>query len=182
MRWTRVARLTSVPACGRRSRVVLTPRRWCQVGDDAMAMSVLRPDTPASRRRRWQTSPVTGESAKEPVKTIAQGMPDASGEPVVTNARAFYPPRAAAGATGARHSLCPLFFRGRKFQHNSGAARRGKSDARSSVVMPPLQAGHPVRRDVSYAHEPSLYTGSPGHRRAGATPSFGRLCRATTPE
>jgi hypothetical protein len=34
-------------------------------------------------------------------------MPDVSGEPVVTNARAFYPPRAAAGATGARHSPLP---------------------------------------------------------------------------
>jgi hypothetical protein len=32
MRWTRVARLTSALSCGRRSRVVLTPRRWRQVG------------------------------------------------------------------------------------------------------------------------------------------------------
>jgi len=31
------------------------------------------------RRRRWQTSPITEESTKETVKTIAQGMP---GEPV----------------------------------------------------------------------------------------------------
>jgi hypothetical protein len=28
--------------------------------------------------------PVTGESAKETVKTIVQGMPDETGEPVVT--------------------------------------------------------------------------------------------------
>jgi hypothetical protein len=35
---------------GRRRRVVLTPRRWCQVGG-------------LVRRRRWQESPVTGESA-----------------------------------------------------------------------------------------------------------------------
>jgi hypothetical protein len=28
-----------------------------------------------SRKRRWQTSPVIEESAKETVKTIAQGMP-----------------------------------------------------------------------------------------------------------
>jgi hypothetical protein len=48
---------------GRRSRVVLTPRRWRQVGDDASA----------SRWRWWQESPVTKESAKETVKTIAQG-------------------------------------------------------------------------------------------------------------
>jgi hypothetical protein len=42
---------------GRRSRVVLTPRRWRQAGG-------------VIRRRRWQTSPVTGESTKETVKTI----------------------------------------------------------------------------------------------------------------
>ena len=32
MRWTQAARRTSDAAGGRRSRVVLTPRRWCQVG------------------------------------------------------------------------------------------------------------------------------------------------------
>ena len=61
MRWTRMARLTSVLTCGRRSRVVLTPRRWRQVS---------RSDP---RKRRWQESPVTWESAKEAVKTIACG-------------------------------------------------------------------------------------------------------------
>jgi hypothetical protein len=34
MRWTRAALLTRARACGRRSRVVLTPRRWRQVGED----------------------------------------------------------------------------------------------------------------------------------------------------
>jgi hypothetical protein len=37
--------------CGRQSRVVLTPRRWRQVGG-------------LIRKRRWQESPVTGESTK----------------------------------------------------------------------------------------------------------------------
>ena len=36
--------------CGRRNRVVLMPRRWHQVGGNI-------------RQRRWQESPVTGESA-----------------------------------------------------------------------------------------------------------------------
>jgi hypothetical protein len=31
MRWTRQRQKTNDVACGRRSRVVLTPRRWCQV-------------------------------------------------------------------------------------------------------------------------------------------------------
>ena len=64
--------------------------------------------------------PVTEESSKETVKTIAQGMPGDSGEPVVTNARAFYTTRAAAGASGIRHSLRPLIFEG-GLQKTSGA-------------------------------------------------------------
>jgi hypothetical protein len=35
-------------------------------------------------------------------------MPGVSGVTVVTNARAFYPPRAAADASSVRHSLRPL--------------------------------------------------------------------------
>jgi len=56
------ALLTNSARRGRRSRVVLTPRRWRQV-------------CAKERRRRWQKSPVTGESTKETVKTIAQGRP-----------------------------------------------------------------------------------------------------------
>src|SRR5260370_26381258 len=41
-------------------------------------------------------------------KTIARGMPGVSGVTVVTNARVYYTPRAAAGAPSARHSLRPL--------------------------------------------------------------------------
>jgi hypothetical protein len=53
-------------ACrGRRSRVVLTPRRWRQAGRDACAW------WPATVTK----SPITGESTKETVKTIARGMP-----------------------------------------------------------------------------------------------------------
>ena len=37
MRWTRAALLTRARACGRRSRVVLTPRRWRQVSRKAMS-------------------------------------------------------------------------------------------------------------------------------------------------
>src|ERR1700724_3178377 len=32
MRWTQAVPKTRALSCGRRSRVVLTPRRWCQVG------------------------------------------------------------------------------------------------------------------------------------------------------
>jgi hypothetical protein len=48
---------------GRRSRVVLTPRCWRQVREGQLSlMTVAR-------------KPVTGESSKEAVKTIARGMP-----------------------------------------------------------------------------------------------------------
>jgi hypothetical protein len=62
MRWTRAAssrvlRADERRSCGRRSRVVLTPRRWRQVLEKQ-----------ASWGRWWQTSPVTRESAKETVK------------------------------------------------------------------------------------------------------------------
>jgi hypothetical protein len=65
-------RATNAAGCGRRSRVVLTPRRWRQVFAGV-----------TFRRRRWQKSPVTGESAKETVKSIAQGM-SVRDVPVVT--------------------------------------------------------------------------------------------------
>src|SRR3569832_1722756 len=56
------------------------------------------PDIPtlisgATRERchpRRHKSPVSGASTKETVKTIAQGRPDRSGEPVVTYSYAFY--------------------------------------------------------------------------------------------
>ena len=96
---------------GRRSRVVLTPRRWCQVGGSNFA------DDGGKRAR----SP---GSAKKTVKTIARGMPGVSGVTVVTNARVYYPPRAAAGAPNARHSLRPLSFRAKLHAHLGRFASR----------------------------------------------------------
>src|ERR1700726_4549152 len=72
-------------------------------------------------------------SAKETVKTIARGMPGVSGVTVVTNARVYYTPRAAAGASGARHSLRPLITEGGKFleklAHACGGIARPCLDA-----------------------------------------------------
>jgi hypothetical protein len=69
--------------------------------------------------------PVTGESTKETVKTIVRGMPGDSGVTVVTNARVYYTTRAAAGASGARHSLRPLKLEGGTFPAKL-ARRRGE--------------------------------------------------------
>jgi hypothetical protein len=56
--------------CVRRSRVVLTPRRWRQVRGVKSAQPGLDKTYPLTT---VATSPVTGESTKETVKTIACG-------------------------------------------------------------------------------------------------------------
>jgi hypothetical protein len=83
---------------GRRSRVVLTPRRWRQVFANQFA------------RRRWQQSPVTEESSKETVKTIAQGRPGVSGEPVVTTLVCFIISHARLWVRRAPGFPCALCF------------------------------------------------------------------------
>src|SRR5713101_5808996 len=66
------------------------------------------------RERRWQKSPVTEESTKETVKTIAQGMPvDAVCLWLLT--RVLFVAHAATGATRIRHSLRPLSVEGGLF-------------------------------------------------------------------
>src|SRR5579872_5213357 len=68
----------------------------------------------------WQKSPVTRESAKKTVKTIARGMPGRTGVTVVTMLVClFYFAYEAAGALGARHSLRPL-MRGEGFLQRLG--------------------------------------------------------------
>ena len=124
MRWTRTTLLTRACACGRRSRVVLTPRRWCQVLEKQ-----------ASQGRRWQQSPVAGESTKETVKTIARGMPDVSGVTVVTNACAFYHCTRGCGRAERPAFPAPSVVEGEWIEHNSGAPRCGKADLCSSVAL-----------------------------------------------
>jgi len=102
MRWTagwsaRLPRGRSHPG-GRRSRVVLVPRRWDQPpGQEPGATEANKPGTPGSARISR--------------KTIAQGMPDVPAGPVVT-AACFPCCRRAMGAACTRHSLRPLNFEG----------------------------------------------------------------------
>src|SRR5882757_3816359 len=110
MRWTRMrcrraAQMRTAKSCG---------------PDAAVLASSLREEAQATVAKE----PITGESTKETVKTIARGMPGDPGVTVVTNARVLYPTRAAAGALGARHSLRPLISWAKWFMHNSGASRR----------------------------------------------------------
>jgi hypothetical protein len=85
------------------------PRRWHQVAEKQ-----------ASQGRQWQTSPVTGKSAKETVKTIARGMPGVSGVTVVTNACAFYQYTRGCGRIGRPAFPAPSNFKraGRSWQNS----------------------------------------------------------------
>jgi hypothetical protein len=64
------------------------------------------------RRRWWQTSPVTKESAKETVKTIACGNAGCSGVSAVDTRVLSTFAHEAAGAAGTRRSPRPLIFLG----------------------------------------------------------------------
>src|SRR6202046_4782126 len=75
-----------------------------------------------------------GRARRKPLKPLRAGMPGDPGATVVTNARAFYTPRAAAGASGHRHSPRPLFSGGR-LKQNAGALCRGKPKACSFFVI-----------------------------------------------
>src|SRR6202021_2891854 len=66
-------------------------------------------------RRGWQQSPVTRESTKETVKTMARGMPDVSGVTVVTNACAFYHCARGCGRAERPAFPAPSVFRGTRF-------------------------------------------------------------------
>jgi len=80
--------------------VVLTPRRWRQVGRKC----------PAGDGDNKARSP--GRARRKPLKPLRAGMPGESGEPVVTTLVWFYCfPREAAGASSTRHSPRPLIFR-----------------------------------------------------------------------
>src|ERR1700722_8403031 len=81
MRWTRVALLTRALSCGRRSRVVLTPRRWRQVSQ--------------RRLREAKVANKPGHLGEREIscKPSRAGMPGDPGATVVTNACAYYTSR-----------------------------------------------------------------------------------------
>jgi hypothetical protein len=97
--------------------VVLTPRRWRQVGGGNSA------DDGGKQAR------LTGEITKETVKTIARGMPGVSGVTVVTTLVCFfYFACEAAGAHGAPGIPCALLL-GDGFMQDPGGLRRGNAQA-----------------------------------------------------
>jgi hypothetical protein len=118
---------------GRRRRVVLTPRRWCQVGGSNSA------DDGGKRAR----SP--GRARSSPLKPLRAGMPGCSGGLVVTNARVYYTPRAAAGASapGIPHALYWAEVSCTTRAHR--AARMRRCIRNCATRRPGLEPG-PIRR------------------------------------
>ena len=135
MRWTQAAHLTRA--------LCLRTAKSCGPDAPTLASSWRR----QFHRRWWQTSPVTGESAEETVKTIARGMPGVSGVTVVTNSRVFYLSREAAGASGARHSLLPSWgsTAPSDFRRQDFSAKLGRIAPRDRGVI--LYAVIAIRRD-----------------------------------
>jgi hypothetical protein len=123
--------------CGRRSRVVLTPRRWrqgcgCCVGPTGLQTQHWSANDGGKRAR----SP--GRARRKPLKPLRAGMPGDSGVLVV--ARVLFTTRSAheaAGAAGTRHSPRPLL--GGRFINASGASRR-ENEVVSKTISTSLRA------------------------------------------
>jgi hypothetical protein len=97
--------------CGSAGRRTALMRTAKPCGPDAPTLASSLAEF--SARRRWQESPVTGESTEHAVKTIAQGRSGEPGGPVVTMLVCFFHfAREAAGASRTRLSLRPLSSEG----------------------------------------------------------------------
>jgi len=121
MRWTRAALLTRALACGRRSRVVLTPRRWRQASQKYLRGDGDKKARSPGRARRKPLKPLRREG-----RVFRWTCGDAL-------ACFLHFARGAAGAAGTRLSLRPLISGG-WFSHNSGVSCRGKVDVCFTVI------------------------------------------------
>jgi hypothetical protein len=134
------------------------PRCWHQPGDEASA----------SRRGRWQTSPVTEESAEETVKTIARGMPVNRRDRGDFACVLFHFAHKAAGAPGARHSLRPLIERAARLRQNSRGARRDRGGVSTDGAVRMLATGRGCQfcDDVRFVrHSGAVRSTEPGISR-----------------
>src|SRR4030081_1757755 len=95
MRWTQAVLKTRAPTCGRRSRVVLMPRRRHQV---------LREDAQDDGDKQARSP---GRARRKPLKPLRAGMPGLTGELVVTTLVCFLHCTRGCGCIGAWHSPRP---------------------------------------------------------------------------
>ncbi len=132
MRWTQAARLTSALSCGRRSRVVLTPRRWRQVcGSDSAGDGGKKARSPRRARRK-------------PLKPSACG--NAGCSRCTRGGYTRVPPlfaHEATGAAGTRHSPRPRL--GEWFWHSPGALASRSANARLQIGVRSLRGANGSR-------------------------------------
>jgi hypothetical protein len=128
MRWTRQHQLTSDVAGVRRSRVVLTPRRWCQGGGGDVGPN--GPDTPLSAGDGDKKARSPGRVRRKPLKPLRRKRRVNPVKPVVTAlVCSLHFAREAAGAASSRRFLHPLFSEG------SCHAYLGRTASRERLVI-----------------------------------------------
>src|SRR5450432_1499519 len=151
----------------RRSRVVLTPRRWRQVRGVASALPGLDKTYPQTTVAK---EPGHRGARRSPLKPLRAGMPGVSGVLVVTRVRSTTTiAHETAGALGIRHSPRPL--RGERFINGSGAWRGEVANVRLELgqrhcersnpgsIIPGWSAGpDPESRDSGFdaSHRPGM--------------------------
>jgi len=106
----------------RRSRVVLTPRRWRQVCGVASAQPGLDKTYPQVMVANKPGSP--GRARRKPLKPLRAGMPGDSGVLVVTRVRSTTT-KCTRGRGCNGHPAFPTPSLGGRFINASGASRRG---------------------------------------------------------
>ena len=124
--------------------MVLAPRSWCQV-------------RAKERGRRWQESPVAGESTKQPLKPLRREGRTASAEPVCSCALLFATfARETAGAARTRSSPRPLRSMRVRSMQASDALRREKAEVCTtfSIVIPGCAIAHLRMRPLAQARNP----------------------------
>ena len=130
MRWTPIALLTRALPCGRRSRVVLTPRRWRQVGGG----------NSTGEGGKKARSP--GRARNKPLKPSRAGMPGDPGATVVTNACVLLLYTRGCGCNG--HPAFPTPFVGRKVLCTTRTYRA--AGRRKRVCVPRMLRSAPLLR------------------------------------
>src|SRR3954451_17651252 len=123
-----MAPLTNGAERGRRSRVVLTPRRWRQA---------LRSDAQGDGDKQARSP---GRSRRKPLKPLCAGMPGGPGEPTVTTSCALYPFRTRDCGRIKRPAFpTPFSGKAQEILHTSDASAPREHGAVFVVALPGVQ-------------------------------------------
>jgi hypothetical protein len=147
MRWTQAALLT-------RARALRTAK---SCGPDAPTLASSR--RMMFRRRRRQESPVSGESAKETVKTIRAGNAGRLRRPAVTTLVCFLVSHARLRVRAARPAFPAPFFSGAIILHGPGAVQAAGMRRRVKASL----RGASATKQSSLCHSGARRSREPGN-------------------